>query len=84
MPRVSSHWKMPVPFPRFGGRQALRQIQRDDHTDQAGADALQEAAKNQRLVAVRERDHRNADDEQHAAEGHQKLASHPVGERAGK
>ena len=41
-------------------RQALRQIQRHHHTDQAGADALQEAAQNQRLIAVRERDDGNA------------------------
>ena len=65
-------------------RQTLRQIERNHHADQAGANALQQAAKNQRLIAVRERNHRNADDKQHAAKRHQELASHPVGQRAGK
>jgi hypothetical protein len=40
MPRVSRHWKMPVPLPRLDAAKAIRQIQRNNHTNQAGADAL--------------------------------------------
>src|SRR5205807_5345736 len=35
--------------------QTLRQIERDHYADQAGTDALQQAAKNQRFIAMRER-----------------------------
>ena len=64
--------------------QALREIERDDHADQPGADALQQAAEDQRPVAVRERDHGNAEHKEDAAERHQGLAAHPVGEQAGE
>src|SRR6266851_1526943 len=38
-------------------RQALREVQRHDDTDQAGADALQESAQHKSLIALRKSDH---------------------------
>ena len=64
--------------------QALGQIERNHHADESAADALQQAAEKQRPVAVRKRDHGNAGDEGEAAEDHQRLAAHPVGQQAGK
>src|SRR5208283_875425 len=66
------------------GGQALREIERHDHADQSGADALQQPAKHQRLITMRESNHWNADDEQNAAERHQEFATDPIGQRAGK
>ena len=63
---------------------ALGQVERNHHADESAADALQQAAKEQRPVAVRKGDDRNADDEGEAAENHQRLAAHPVGQQAGK
>ena len=62
MPSVSSHWKTPVPLPAIPCRQALGQIERNDDADEPAADALQQASEKQRPVAVREGDHRNAED----------------------
>ena len=84
MPRVSSHWKMPVPLPRLEAAEALGQIERNDHADQPAAHALEQAAEEERAIAVGERNHGNAEDEGEAAEDHQRLAAHPVGEHAGK
>ena len=67
-----------------GGGEALGQIQRHDHADQAGANALQQPAEHQRPIAVSQRDHRDAGHEENAAESHQLLAAHQVGQHAGK
>ena len=49
-------------------REALRQVQRHHDADEAAADALQQPPEEQRPIAMRERNDRNADDECDAAE----------------
>ncbi len=71
-------------FAAAGSVQTFREIQRDDHANQTGADALQQPAENQGFVAMRQRDHRNADDKQDAAQRHHFFAAQPVGQHAGK
>ena len=63
-------------------RKTLRQIERNHHPDQSGTNALQQAANNQRLIAVRESNDWNADDEQNTAKSHEELAPHPISQRA--
>ena len=82
MPRVSSHWKMPVPLPRLEADKDFGEIKGNDDADQACADPLQKAAEHQRAVAVRQRDRRDADDKQDAAGRHQGLTAHPVSQHA--
>ena len=84
MPSVNSHWKIPVPFAATRCGQAFRQVEWNHYADQAGTDALQQSAKNQRLVPMRERNYGNAGNKQKSAERHQKLAAHEVRQQSGK
>ena len=83
MPRVSSHWKTPVPLPR-SRRRGIRRGRRDDDADESAADALEQASEEEGRVAVGKGDNRNAEGEGDAAENHEGLAAEPVGEEAGK
>jgi hypothetical protein len=65
-------------------RQALGQIKRHHDADEPGAGALQKTPEEQRLIAVGERDDRNAGYERQPAQDHQGLAAHPVGQQAGE
>ena len=84
IPSVSSHWKMPVPLPRLDALKTFGEIKRNDDADQSGADALQQPAKNQRPVTVRQRNYRNADDEQNAAQRHHFFSPQPIRQQAGE
>jgi len=83
MPSVSSHWKIPVPC-HDSCRQAFRQVEGHNHSDQTGAYALQQTPKYQRLITMGKCDDRNAANKQKPAERHQRLASDPVRQRARK
>jgi len=66
------------------GGEAFGQVKWHDDADDAAADALQEAAEEERTVTVREGDHGDANDEGEAAEDHERLAAEKVGEHAGE
>src|SRR5580658_1950455 len=66
------------------GGETFREVERNDNSDEAAADALQQTAKKQRFISVREGNHRNADDERDAAEDHEGFAPDPVGDHACK
>ena len=67
-----------------GGGEALGEVERDHNADEAAADALEQAAEEERAVTLREGDDRDAKDEGDTAEDHERLAAHPVGEHAGE
>ena len=56
------------PFAATRCRQAFRQVEWNNHADQAGTDALQQSAKNQRLISMRKRNYGNAGNKQKSAE----------------
>jgi hypothetical protein len=64
--------------------EAFGEVERNHDADETAADALQQPARHERAITVRERDHRDTDHEEHPAEDHHFLAAHPVGEHAGK
>ena len=68
----------------IGSIKTFRKIERHHDADESGADALQQPAQNQRFVALRQRNHRDADDKQNAAQCHHFFAPQPVGQQAGK
>jgi hypothetical protein len=84
MPRVRSHWKMPVPLPRLRRRKALGEIERNHDADEAAAHALQQAPEKQRTIAVRESNDGNADNKRKSAQDHERLAADEVGDHTGK
>ena len=71
-------------FPPARRRQALGQVERNHNADQPAAHPLQQPPEEQRPIAVRERDHRNAHDKSASAHDHQRLAPHPIGQQPGK
>jgi hypothetical protein len=84
MPSVSSHWKTAVPRPRLD---AVRHSARYSGTTTPMNPPLMpwhSRPKNNRSVAVRESNRRNAKHECDAAKDHQRFTANPVGERAGK
>ena len=64
--------------------QTFREIQRNNDSDQTGTGALQQASEDQRTVPVRQGNYGDADDEHDAADRHEPLAAHPVGQQAGE
>ncbi len=58
--------------------ETLGQMQRDHQTYQAPTNALQEAAEEQGVIAVREGDDRNAQHKGGASENHERLAPRPI------
>ncbi len=66
------------------GTEDLGQVQRHHHADQATADALKQAAQQQRGVAGRQRHDRDGGGEQQAGQQHRTAATDQVGDHAGE
>ncbi len=64
--------------------EALGQVKRNHNTDQSAACALQQPSEQQRPVALRQRNHRNAHDECASTYDHERLAAHPVSQQTGE
>ena len=71
-------------FAAIRGFEAFGEIKRDDHSDETGADALQQTTEYQRAETVGQGNHRDAQHEEQSAGDHHRLAPEPVGEHAGE
>ena len=64
------------------GGEAFGKIKGYHDADQTGARSLQQSAKNQGAVTVRQCNRRDADHEHHPTHCHQRFAAHPVSQQS--